>query len=110
MAYYTRPQGLKTNGKPKTLQVTDDGYLKIDMQDATVVAEFTPGSNVTLLDSAGSNEATIDSSGALKVVEKTPLTSIGVSSITAGETHIGNVTGVSTIISPTVTVDTNAYS
>lgn len=71
MPQKVQPQGLKSNGKPKSLRVTDDGYLKIDMTDATVVAEFTPGSTVKLTD--GTNDLVINSDGS---VNFTPLTNL----------------------------------
>ena len=94
----------------KWVKVSEEDPLPVDIQATDTINVTATVDNVKLEDSAGTNKASIDSSGALKVVEKTPLTSIGVSSITAGETHIGEVGGSTDQISPTVTVDTAAYS
>jgi hypothetical protein len=67
MAYHTLPRAKKADGSLSTLKVTDDGYLKIDMQDTTVVAEFTPGSTVKVLDKDGTNQLVVDSSGKIGV-------------------------------------------
>lgn len=67
MAQKVQIQGLKTDGTLGTVKITDNGYIYIDITDATVVAEFTPGSLVKLLDKNGTNQLVIDSDGKIPV-------------------------------------------
>jgi hypothetical protein len=59
--------GKKEDGTFTPVAVTNEGYVKNDITDATVVAEFTPGSLVKLLDKNGTNQLVIDSDGKIPV-------------------------------------------
>lgn len=59
--------GKKEDGTFTPVAVTNEGYVKNDITDATVVAEFTPGSLVKLLDKNGTNQLVIDGNGKIPV-------------------------------------------
>ena len=128
MAQKVQPQGLKSDGTLGTFRISDNNNLLVDFTPTSddglaTAANQTSGEQKTqivdsngdpvdpvtalkILDKDGANELVIDSDGKITITNA----SFGISSITAGETHVGAVGGNSDIISPTVTVDTSAYS
>jgi hypothetical protein len=78
----------KAASKIKEVAVTDEGYLKVDIQDAELNVDVDVSSLATSANQTNGNQ---------KV------------QLTAGELHIGEVGGSSAQIQPTLAVDTAAY-